>query len=160
MQRCAPLEMTPTLNQLEPGEWLDDVLPILDRGVGSHHPLAIRRGDVDRRAAEGATPLHADAVEMRVRHRDAVQAAPRPDGGNALVIDEAEAVPKEVATRRLDEQCALADADGGIGAHPGETRLEFAHLDAVAFAAEPGQRHPALPTRWNVLPLVGADRAV
>src|ERR1700738_4684085 len=113
--------MTPTLNQREPGEWLDNALPVLDGRVGSHHPLAIGCRDVDRRVAESATPFHADAVEMRVRHRDAVQAAPRVDGGDALVIDEAEAVPQEVAARRLDEQRALADTDRRSRAHTGET---------------------------------------
>src|SRR5207245_4251554 len=160
VQRSAPFEMAPPLDQSEAGEGLDDTLPVLDGRVGSHHPLAIRGRDVDRRVAEGATPLHADAVEVRVRHRDAVDAAPRADGGNALVIDESEAVPEEVAGRRPDEQRALADADRRIGANPGQTRLEFTQLDAVAFAAERGQRNPALPTGRNILPLVVADRAM
>src|SRR5207248_4541033 len=67
---------------------------------------------------------------------------------------------QEVASGRPDEQRTLPDADGWIGTESAEPRLEVAHLDAVAFAAEPGQGDPALPTGWDVLPLVGADCAV
>src|SRR4029077_14927438 len=65
MQRGAPFEVASTLDQGEAGEGLDDALPMLDARVGSLYPLAIRRRDVDRRRAEGATPFHADTIEMR-----------------------------------------------------------------------------------------------
>src|SRR5712691_11881429 len=127
MEDGAPFEVPPRLDQREAREWLDDTLPILDGRIGSHHPLAIGGRNIDRRLAERATPLHANAIEMRVRHGDAVEAAPRADCRDAAVIDESEAVPEDVAGGRLDEQPALADTDRGIGADPGETRLEVAH---------------------------------
>src|ERR1700736_1752854 len=115
MEDGASFEVAARLDQRQAGEWLDGTLPILDGRVGPHHPLPIRARNVDRRGAEGATPLHADAIEMRVRHRDAMEAAPCADGGDALVIDESDAVPEEVAVGRLDEQRALADTDWRIG---------------------------------------------
>src|SRR5207237_10226080 len=117
---------------------LERALPLFDGGVGPHHPLTIRLRDVDRRISEAARPLHVDAVEVRVRHRDAVEAAPCADGRDALVVGESEAIPEEVAGGRLDEQRALSDADGRISTDPGEPRLEVTRLDAVAFAAKPG----------------------
>src|SRR5438874_8116015 len=160
MEDSAPFEVPARLDQRYAWERLDTAFPVFDRGIGPHHPLAIRLRDIDRRVPEGATPLHVDAVEVRVRHRDAVEAAARADGRDALVVDEAEAVPQEVASGRLDEQRTLPDADGWIGTESAEPRLEVAHLDAVAFPAEPGQGDPALPTGWDVLPLVIADRAM
>jgi hypothetical protein len=89
-----------------------------------------------------------------------MDAAPRADGRDAVVIDESDAVPEEVPGRRPDEERPLSDADRWIGPDPGEAGLELAHLDAVTFAAERGQGDPALPTGWNILPFVVADRAV
>src|SRR5947207_5749892 len=88
----------------------------------------------------------------------------RPPRARTAAIPPSSMNPKQsqrkVAGGRLDEQRALADAHRWIGADPGEPRLEVTHLDAVAFAAEPGQGNPALPTGWDVLALVVADRAV
>src|SRR5260370_10870773 len=97
---------------------------------------------------------------MRVRHRYPLEAAPRPHGRDSLVIEVSEAVPEEVAGRRLDQQRSLADADRRIATNPGQSRLEVANLDPVAFAVKLGQSGPALALGWNVLALVIADRAV
>src|SRR5439155_3138328 len=142
------------------GERLHHTLPVPDDWIGPHHPLAIRGRDVNRCAVECVTPLDANAVEVRVRHGDAVNAAAGPDRRDALRIDEAEAVPEDVAGGSLNKQGALADTDRRIGADPGQAGLEVTHLDPVSFATKLGQSRPALASRWHVLPLVVADRAV
>ena len=93
MQCGAALEVTTTLDEREARKRLDRPVPVANGGVGSHHPLTIRRRDVDRRAAEGMTPLDADAIEMRVRHGDPVKPAAGTHRRDALVVDEAEAIP-------------------------------------------------------------------
>src|SRR5260370_27905884 len=97
---------------------------------------------------------------MRVRHRDTLEAAPRPHGRDSLVIEVSEAVPEEVAGRRLDQQRSLADADRRIATNPGQSRLEVAHLDLVAFAAKLRQSGPALALGWHVLALGTPDPPV
>ena len=41
-----------------------------------------------------------------------------------------------------------------------DTNWDRIQLDAAAFATEPGEGGPTLPTGWNVLPLVVTDRAM
>jgi hypothetical protein len=53
-----------------------------------------------------------------MRHRNPAQTAAFSHRSDALVIDEAEAVPQEIAGRRLHQEGALTDADRGFGPDP------------------------------------------
>src|SRR5207247_11204387 len=84
---------------------LDDrrIIPLDPRAVGGRDPY--------RAPAERPAPFDHHAVEVRMRECDARDAAHRADRLDALRVDEAEAVPEEVATGRSHEQGALPDAD-------------------------------------------------
>src|SRR5713101_5236596 len=157
MQRGASLEVAATLDERDTRNRLDRAFPVADCRVGSHHPLTIRRRDVDRGAAEGLTPLDADAAEMWMRHRDPVKSAARPHGRDAHVIDEPKTVPEEVAGWRLHEQGPLTNADLRISADPGQPRLEVADLDPSPLGPQLVKRRPMLTGRWHVLSLIVAD---
>ena len=94
-------------------------LPEANRGIGAHDPGAVSLWDVDRRVPKRVAPLDTDAVEVRMRHRDPAKTAAFPHGGNALVIDVSEAVPQQVALRRLHQEGTLANADRGLRPNAG-----------------------------------------
>src|SRR6267378_7686558 len=95
---------------------------------------------------------------MRMRERDARDAAHRPDRIDAVGVDVAEAVPEQVARGRSHEQRTLADPDGGLRADADEARLELAQLDCVTSGRELVEGRPRLAALPHVLALVFADR--
>jgi len=96
MEDRAPLEVAARLDQRQSGQRLERSFPVLDRGIRSHDPLAIGCRNVDRRAGECQAPFDADAVEMRVRHCDAVEPSSLAHRRDAIVVNESQAVPEEV----------------------------------------------------------------
>src|SRR4029079_1036731 len=111
----------------------------------------------DGSAAECATPLDRRAVEVRVRHRNPGEPARGAERPHRRVIDVPDAIPEEVAVRRLHEERPLADPDGRRDADAEEPRLLLAHLDAMPARRELLQRGPRLPAAAHVLALVFAD---
>ena len=63
-----------------------------------------------------------------MRNRDGVQPAKPLDQGDRGVVDQRDAIPQDVALRRAQEQCALAD---------GELRLRADADEAWLVLAEP-----------------------
>src|SRR5207245_4271792 len=159
MEDRAAVEVTPRLHQRETGERGEGAFPIGQCGIGPHHQFPIGPWNVDWRASEGLAPLHADTVEVWMGEGDSVKATALFDCGNALLVDEPEAIPEEVAGRRLDQESPLSDPNWRIAADAGEAGLEVADFDVAAFRAQLGQRGPPLTLGWDVLALVLADRA-
>src|SRR3979490_3533170 len=95
---------------------------------------------------------------MRMRERDARDAAEPADRPDAVGVDVAEAVPEEIARGRSHEQRTLADPDGRLRTGAGQARLQLAQLDAVTTGREVLQRRPRLAALAHVLALVFADR--
>jgi hypothetical protein len=93
---------------------------------------------------------------VRVRDRDRIEAARRPDVRADLVVEERDAVPQDVPAGRADEQRALADREARLAADPDEPRRLLADLGAVV-TAELVERRPALAVPADVLALVLAD---
>ncbi len=132
-------------------------LPEADRRVGPHHPLAVGSVDPDRRVAKRPAPLHLRCVVVGVRERDAGQTAATLDLSDRLVVDQGNAVPEDVAGRRLDQVRALADADFRLGQDRRHARFEGD--EAVAMVSlNPLQRRPLLPVGVDVLAVVQTDR--
>src|SRR2546427_5667563 len=156
----AAFEVAAALNQGEPGDGGDRPLPVADRRVEPHDPLPVCLRDEDGRVAEGLAPLDADAVKMRMRHRDAAQSTSVANGGDPGVVDKSQAVPEDVAFGGLYQQCPLADPNRWIRADPGQPGFELADVGAAALRLELRKGYPALSTRRDVLTLVLADRAV
>ena len=134
------------------------VLPIDDRLIGPHDPLAIGGVQVDRRAAERSAPLDHGAIEMRVRDRDRIDAALRLDRTQRRLVDQAHAVPQHVAADAFHQQAALADRERRLDADAGEVLVLLAQHHAMALL-QIAKRGPALALPGNILALVGADRA-
>lgn len=152
--------MTTDLHELHPGQDLARPAPLDDHGIAPLDPLAIGLRDVDRTVIERATPLDHDAVKVRVRERDARDAAERAHLLDAGGINVAGAVPEQIAARRAHEQCALTDGDGWRHADAVKVALELADLDAMTRRGEFVERRPLLTALPHVLPLVLADQAV
>src|SRR5207253_1466680 len=87
-------------------------------------------------------------------------AAAGPDQSDGGVVDVTDAIPEDVPIRRPHQQRALSDPERWRDAHPDETGLELAELDAVVHEAELFHRGPGLTPLSHVLALVLADRAV
>ena len=96
---------------------------------------------------------------MRVGDGDRGDAAARPDVVERGVVDQAGALPEQVADRRLDQVGVLADCERRAGVDRGEAGLQLADL-GVALAPQLLERGPALALLSDVLPLVLSDRAV
>ena len=94
-----------------------------------------------------------------MRNRDGVQSAKPVDQGDRGVIDQRDAIPQDVAFRRAQEQCALADGELRLRADADEAWLVLAE-PVVMRNPEPFQRCPRLPLGRDVLALVFADGAL
>ena len=118
-------------------------LPETDCGVGALDPLAIVFVQVDGDAAEGLAPLDHRRVVVRVRDGYRGNSAQGFDKRDGVGIDEADAVPKNVAGGGLDEQRALADGKFGFAADAPDS-LPFLKERVAVGLAEGFERDPAL----------------
>jgi hypothetical protein len=114
---------------------------------------------MDRNAAKGTAPLDHAAIEVRVRGADRRYAPEGPHLLDGLIIDEALAVPKNVAGLGLDQQRTLADPELRGRADPSQVPLVRAHLAVKTFSLQGAHRCPPLPMPAHVLALVLADGA-
>ena len=159
VQHAAAIEVTATADQHHsPFEHQGLAVPENNRRRRPHDPLPIGGMEVDRHITERVTPLHDRRVIMRMgdgNPGDAAQVAHRLDRG---LIEEADAVPKEIARRRLNEQGALADGEFRPCHEAGEGW--FLGLEDIAvLGLHLGQSSPALPFPADVLTFVFTDRA-
>src|SRR5438132_982907 len=90
--------------------------------------------------------------------RSTSEAAKLPHRIDGRVIDDRDAVPQEVAPRRLHQQGALSDSNCRLGPDSGQAQII---VDLVLMTGpELFERGPSLPRPSHVLPLVLADYAV
>src|SRR5438552_2366045 len=154
------LKMPAALDQREAAERREGLSPIADRRVGPHDPSPVCLGNEDGRVAEGLTPFHADAIEMRMRHRDAGQPTPTFDRGDGRVVDKTQAVPEDIAGGGLHQQRSLADPNRWLGPDPGQSGFQLADVGTSALRLQLLKRRPTLSLRRYVLAFVLTDRAV
>jgi hypothetical protein len=93
-----------------------------------------------------------------MRNRDPGDPAHGAHDLDRCVVDEADAVPQDVAVRRADQQGALGNGEGRHGADADQGRLLLAEGGEVG-ALHCAQRGPGLAEHVHVLALVLADRA-
>ena len=128
------------------------------RAAGALHPDGVVLMDQDRRAAEGRAPFEHRGIVVRVRDRDRGNPAQLLDLGDDLVVDQAQAVPKDVAVLVLDQECPLADGEVRLDGQAAEPLLLLLPDDVMALRQRL-QRRPFLPALRHPLALVLADRA-
>src|SRR6266550_2654801 len=92
-----------------------------------------------------------------MRDRDRADAAEVPQRTDRGVVDHSDAVPKQVAFGRPDDQRALPDRKRRFGSDADEAHV-VTHL-VVMLLAQLLQGRPSLAAPPDVLPLVFADRA-
>lgn len=88
-------------------------------GVPLRQPLAVLGGEVDV-AVEGAGPEEVGGVVVRVGYHDGLYPAQVIDAVDSRFVQECDAVPQDVAHRRLDQRAALADAYFRLGVYEGD----------------------------------------
>ena len=96
---------------------------------------------------------------MRVRNGDSPDAAQAIHGRNRRLVNQADAVPQQVALRRLHQQRPLPDGKAGLRANAGQPWF-FRFDDIVMISLQISQCRPLLPLPAHVLPLILADGAV
>src|SRR3954452_22406620 len=143
--------------QTAPRQWFRSIaLPERDRLVGAGHPSAVVGVEEHRHATAGTAPLCHPGEEVRVRDGDRRQTTPLLDLVDRVVVDEADAVPQDIADRGLDEVGLLTNGKARLRGKSGQTRCD--RFDRVAvLAAQLGEGGPALPLMTDVLALVLAD---
>src|SRR5262249_60927229 len=108
-------------------------------------------------AVEAVSPFHHRRVVVRMGDCDRPEPAARLDE-RRHPLEQGQAVPEDVAARRLEEQRALADPEAGLRADARQPRLLLADVRAVR-RAHVVVLDPLLSLDRYVLPLVLADRA-
>jgi len=102
------------------GEFVRGAGPKADDGVGALDPWSVSFVEMDRGVVEGAAPFDHRAVVVRVRDGDGGDTAESADGADGFFIEETDAIPEDVAVRRLDEERALADGELRLSADANE----------------------------------------
>ena len=134
-------------------------LPELNAAVRLPHPVGIVGVEMDGYTPKRTAPVDQRRVKVGMRNRDGVQAPKSLDQSDGGVVDQRDAIPQDVAFRRAQEQCALADRELGLRADADEAWLVLAE-PVVMRNSEPFERCPRLPLGRDVLALVFADRAL
>src|SRR5947209_10774175 len=106
--------------------------------------------------AERAAPFHHRRVVMRVRDGNGSNPAQFANTPDALVVNESEAVPQQIAFRSLNQEGTLAYGEVGLRAEGME--IGFFFLEHVLVGrTQLVQRDPFLAVVTNVLALILAD---
>src|SRR5260370_5412443 len=114
--------------------------PRHDGGMRPRDPLAIVAVQINRHAAERLAPVGDRAVVMRMRDRDRLQSAERPDVVDRLARDEGNAIPHYDALRLRHQQRALPDRKTRLNAdrgNPDTVRRERTMMCPQILAYEP-----------------------
>ena len=125
--------MAAALDQRDAREQIHAALPEPNRRVRSHDPARISPREMDRNAAKGTAPLDHAAIEVRARGADRRYAPEGPHLLDGLIIDEALAVPKNVAGLGLDQQPTLVDPELRGRADPSQVPFVRAQLAVKTF---------------------------
>ena len=96
---------------------------------------------------------------MWVRDGDSAETAARFDFGNALVVEESNAIPEQISSGRLEQQSALADCKFRFGADA-QKQWRFLFEAIVMISREPFERRPFLTGVPNELPFIFANKTV
>jgi hypothetical protein len=94
---------------------------------------------------------------MRVRYRDCTDASARVDFGDCSIVQQRDAIPEQISSRRLDKQSALADRKFGFGANAEKSR-GFVSEAVSMLGCETFKRSPFLTAVADKLPFILADR--
>jgi len=124
-----------------------------------HDPVAIGGVKMDRHVAERVAPLDHGCVKVWMRDADRGNPAEPLDQRDGRGVEHCDRVPQHVPMPRAHEQRALADGEMRLGADAEDARLILVIGVAVTHR-ERVERGPCLPTRWYVLALLLANRAV
>jgi len=160
MEDLESVEMAGGVDEREPfGEFVRGAGPKADDGVGALDPWSVSFVEMDRGVVEGAAPFDHRAVVVRVRDGDGGDTAESADGADGFFIEETDAIPEDVAVRRLDEERALADGELRLSADANEVWLLLKD-DVFPWAlAHFFERGPGLSVGADVLTFVEADGA-
>src|SRR3979409_1878480 len=83
--------------------------PRHDRRMRPGDPLPVVAMQIDRNAAERLAPVGHRAIKMRMRNRDRLEAAERPDVFDRLCGRQGNAIPEHAAIGLTNQQRALPD---------------------------------------------------
>ena len=112
MQHRSAREMSATPDQNDILHQFESFAPPeLDAVIRLPDPLGIVGVDINRHVPERPAPIDKRRVEMRMRNGDGAKPAKPVDDGNGGVIDQRDAIPQDVAFRRTQQQCALANGE-------------------------------------------------
>ncbi len=132
--------------------------PERDHRVQPGDKLPVHRVQVDRDAVERMAPFHNGRQKVRMGAGNPCQSAKRLHDGDRGLIQEADAVPQDVASRGAQDQRPLPDREGGKGADPHQPLLQPSERVEVGLAHD-RQRGPGLAGRIHVLPVILTDQA-
>src|SRR5690348_8635531 len=112
MQHRSAREVSTTTDQSDTAHQLASLArPELDAIVGLPHPIGIIDVEINWHIPERPAPIDKCRVKVRMRNRDGAQPAKPVDKGNRGIINQRDAIPKNVSFRRTHEQCALPDGE-------------------------------------------------
>src|SRR5438034_8933998 len=95
-------------------------------------------------------------VEMRMRNRDGADAAACVYLGDCLVVQQRDAIPEQISSRRLEKQSALADRKVRFSADAQELP-RFVSDAVVMISLQSLERRPFLTGVTNKLPFIFAN---
>src|SRR5437016_13782018 len=96
---------------------------------------------------------------MRVRDRDGLNTAKALNLGCGLLIEQGDAVPKDIPLRRLDQQGALPDSKLRLCPDTNQAWLMLLHHVMESLFLHPYQPCPLLAIMPDILACIQADRA-
>src|SRR5216684_1497358 len=94
---------------------------------------------------------------MRERDDNGAETPQPLDSRGRFIIDQAHAVPQDIAAFVLHQQGAFADGEGGGGPDADQTRLMLPELVAIAVLLHLGERCPLLSIVSYILAFITAD---
>src|SRR6266566_6256616 len=101
-------------------------------------------------------PLDHRRVEMRMRNPDGADAAACFYLGDCLVVQQRDAIPEQISSRRLEKQSALADREFRFGADAQKLR-RFLFDAVVMISLKAFERRPFLAGVTDELPFIFAN---
>jgi len=158
VQHRASFEMSAAIDQREIiPKWQGRSFPELNARTFAHDPLSIFRLQKDLRV-KMVGPFDHRRVEMRVRNRDGANTAARFHFGDSFFVQQRNAIPEKISTRRLQEQRALADGELGLCPDAEKVR-RFIFETVVMIGRQAFERYPCLAAVTNELAFVFANCA-
>jgi hypothetical protein len=104
-------------------------------------------------------PFDHCCVVMRMRYRDRTDAAAGVDLCDCSIVQQCDAIPEQIPSRRLHKQSALADSKFGFGANAEKSRRFFFETVSM-IGCQTVKRGPFLAAMAYKLPFILANRTV